>query len=110
VPDGVLNVVTGYGTEVGSALVSDSRIRKLDITGGTQTGRIVASQAGSNLIECIAELGGKSPVVVFPDAVEEAVNGAMFAAFIASGQVSLLTRHVSWAQECLCMNRSITNL
>lgn len=80
-------MVCGYGNEAGQALISDCRLAKLDITGGTETGRLVARQAGQNLIECIAELGGKTPVIVFPDMLDEAVNGACFAAFIASGQV-----------------------
>ena len=61
------------------------------MTGGTETGRKIASQAGRHLISCIAELGGKAPVVVFEDAhLEEAVNGACFAAFIASGQTCVM--------------------
>lgn len=51
-PEGVLNVVSGYGFEAGDALISNPLIQKLDITGGTETGRLVASKAGSNLIEC----------------------------------------------------------
>jgi acyl-CoA reductase-like NAD-dependent aldehyde dehydrogenase len=85
-PRGVLNVVCGYGNEAGKALVSNTLIAKLDITGGTETGKLVASQAGNKLIECIAELGGKAPVIVFEDALEDGVKGAAFAAFIASGQ------------------------
>lgn len=86
-PDGVLNVVTGFGAEAGAALCSDKRVRKLDLTGGTETGRVVAKLAGENLIRVTAELGGKAPVVVLPGAdLDRAAAGATFAAFVASGQ------------------------
>ncbi len=87
VPDGVLNVVTGFGGEAGAALCSDKRVRKIDLTGGTETGRLVAKLAGENLVRVTCELGGKAPVIVLPDAdLDTAAAGATFAAFIASGQ------------------------
>jgi len=86
-PDGVVNVVTGFGAEAGAALCTDRRLRKLDLTGGTETGRVVAKLAGENLIRVTCELGGKAPVIVLPDAdLDRAAAGATFAAFIASGQ------------------------
>jgi len=87
IPDGVFNVVTGFGAEAGAALCADRRVRKLDLTGGTETGRAVAKLAGENLVRVTAELGGKAPVIVLPDAdLDRAAAGATFAAFIASGQ------------------------
>jgi acyl-CoA reductase-like NAD-dependent aldehyde dehydrogenase len=87
IPDGVFNVVTGFGAEAGAALCTDRRVRKLDLTGGTETGRIVARLAGENLVRVTCELGGKAPVIVLPDAdLDRAAAGATFAAFIASGQ------------------------
>ncbi|KAJ3072667.1 hypothetical protein HK102_006186, partial [Quaeritorhiza haematococci] len=92
VPDGVVNVVCGYGPEAGRALSESPRLAKVDLTGGTETGRIVAANAGKNLIGCISELGGKTPIVVFEDAVadekglDDVVEGIAFAAFIATGQ------------------------
>lgn len=87
VPDGVLNVVPGYGPTAGKALSESPRIAKLDLTGGTPTGRAIAAAAGRNLIRVTAELGGKAPVIVFDDAdLTAAVNGATFAAFVATGQ------------------------
>ena len=86
-PDGVFNVVTGFGAEAGAALCTDKRLCKLDLTGGTETGRVVAKLAGENLIRVTCELGGKAPVIVLPDAdLDRAAAGATFAAFIASGQ------------------------
>lgn len=87
VPDGVYNVVPGFGASAGLALSSHPRIRKLDLTGGTETGKAVAAIAGRNLVKVAAELGGKAAVIVFPDtAVSSAVAATLFASFIASGQ------------------------
>ena len=87
VPDGVYNVVPGFGATAGLALSSHPRIRKIDLTGGTETGKAVASIAGRNLVKVAAELGGKAAVIVFPDTdVERAVAATLFASFIASGQ------------------------
>ena len=87
IPDGVFNVVTGFGAEAGAALCAEKRLRKLDLTGGTETGRAVAKLAGENLVRVTCELGGKAPVIVLPDAdLDRAAAGAVFAAFIASGQ------------------------
>ncbi|PFG39037.1 acyl-CoA reductase-like NAD-dependent aldehyde dehydrogenase [Georgenia soli] len=87
VPPGVVNVVTGFGATTGRALSEHRGLNKLDVTGGTETGRVIAANAGRALIPVTAELGGKAPVLVFDDAdVDQAVAGALFAAFIASGQ------------------------
>jgi len=87
VPSGVLQVLTGDGPTTGMNLVSDPRIKKVDITAGTNTGREIGKIVGANLGNYTAELGGKAPVVIFNDAdLQSAVNGAAFAAFIASGQ------------------------
>jgi acyl-CoA reductase-like NAD-dependent aldehyde dehydrogenase len=87
VPAGVVNVITGLGGTAGRFLSEHRGLDKLDITGGTETGRVVAANAGLSLIPVTAELGGKAPVVVFADAdIEQAVAGALFASFIATGQ------------------------
>ena len=71
----------------GKALCEHPRIARLDLTGGTETGRVVASIAGRRLIPVCAELGGKAPVLVFEDTdLITAVNGIAFASFVASGQ------------------------
>lgn len=86
-PQGVLNVVPGSGDVAGRALASSPGLGKVDLTGGTQTGRAVAAACGSNLVPVAAELGGKAPVIVFADVpLDRAVAGALFAAFIAAGQ------------------------
>lgn len=103
-PPGVLNVVTGFGGQAGKALSSHPGLAKLDLTGGTETGRLVAQAAGANLVRVNCELGGKAPVIVLPDAdLEEAAGGAIFAAFIASGQTCIagarVLVHESQTQE-----------
>jgi acyl-CoA reductase-like NAD-dependent aldehyde dehydrogenase len=86
-PPGVLNVVPGMGPVAGQALVTHPLLAKVDITGGTPTGQAVARAIADRLIPLSAELGGKAPLLFFDDVdVERAVAGAMFAAFIASGQ------------------------
>ena len=93
-PDGVVNVVTG-GPSTGAALCAADNINYIDLTGGTETGRKVASQAGQRLVRSTMELGGKTPVIVCDDAeVDAAVAGVLFAAFVASGQTLSLI-HIS---------------
>ncbi len=67
-PDGVLNVVQGYGEEAGAALVGDPRVARIGFTGSVPTARRIASAAAANLTPVSLELGGKSPLVVFADA------------------------------------------
>lgn len=86
-PDGVYNVVTGYGNAAGKALSEHSGIQKIDVTGGTETGRHIGAAAGRNLAGFAAELGGKASVLVFDDMdIDRAVSGTLFASFIAAGQ------------------------
>lgn len=87
VPPGVVNYVPGLGRSTGKALTEHPGLAKLDITGGTETGRVIAAAAGRSLIPVTAELGGKAPVIVFDDVdIDNAVAGTLFAAFIATGQ------------------------
>ncbi len=85
-PDGAYNVVSGFGGGAGKALCAHPGIRKIDITGGTETGKQVAALAGTNLTQVSAELGGKAAVIAFDDVeTEEIVSAALFAGFIATG-------------------------
>jgi acyl-CoA reductase-like NAD-dependent aldehyde dehydrogenase len=89
-PDGVVNVVPGFGPSAGKRVADHPNIQKVDLTGGTATGKIAASLAAGHLAQVSMELGGKAPIIVFDDAdVEQAVNGAAFAAYIASGQTCI---------------------
>ncbi|MEM9530279.1 MAG: aldehyde dehydrogenase family protein [Pseudomonadota bacterium] len=86
-PDGVFNVVQGRGEEAGAALAAHPDVNKLAFTGSTEVGRMIVRAAAADLKKISLELGGKSPVVVFPDAeLEEAIPGVAMAAFALSGQ------------------------
>lgn len=86
VPDGVVNVVTG-GREAGVALTEHPDVAKITLTGGTEAGRSASVATAARFARMTAELGGKTPVVVFDDVDPvTAAEGAAFAAFIAAGQ------------------------
>ena len=86
-PDGVFNVVYGGG-EVGAYLTKHPEIAKVSFTGQVSTGRKVAGSAAGEMKYVTMELGGKSPLIVLPDAdVDNAVDGAMMANFFSTGQV-----------------------
>lgn len=86
-PEGVLNVLTGAGPELGQAIVEHPGIDKIAFTGSTATGKRVAATAAQTLKRVTLELGGKSPSVVFDDAdLTQAVNGALYGIFYNAGQ------------------------
>ncbi|PLB39298.1 aldehyde dehydrogenase [Aspergillus candidus] len=86
-PDGVLQIVSGYGAETGRFLCESPHLARIDVTGGINTYKAIAASASANLIPITAELGGKAPVCFFPSVdVNQAVRAALFASFIASGQ------------------------
>jgi len=87
-PPGVLNVVNGYGREVGMPLATSRRIAKIAFTGSTATGRVIAQAAATSLIPATLELGGKSPNIFFEDIMaaddaflDKAVEGMVLFAF-----------------------------
>jgi aldehyde dehydrogenase len=87
-PPGVINIVNGYGRDVGAPLANSRRIGKIAFTGSTGTGRVIAQAAASNLIPATLELGGKSPNVFFEDIADadddffdKAVEGLVLFAF-----------------------------
>lgn len=89
-PAGVVNVVTGFGAEVGSPLVDHPAVRKVSFTGSDTTGRRIAEQAARGFKHVGLELGGKSPNIVFADAdLDAAVNGAVSGIFAATGQTCI---------------------
>lgn len=88
IPDGVLNVVTGYGDEAGAALAGHDDVDKVAFTGSTEVGRKILHASESNLKRLSLELGGKSPNIVFADAnLKRASKGSMLGVFLNSGQV-----------------------
>jgi phenylacetaldehyde dehydrogenase len=87
VPDGVVNVVSGFGETAGAALTAHMDVDKVAFTGSTAVGKlIVAASAASNLKKLTLELGGKSPNIIFDDAGPEAIDGAAHAIFFNHGQ------------------------
>ena len=97
-PSGVVNVVPGFGNEAGAALTSHPLVRGISFTGSVATGRAVYQSAAVGLKKVVLELGGKNPMIVFPDAdLDQAASDAVVGAYANSGQVcsasSLLFLH-----------------
>jgi phenylacetaldehyde dehydrogenase len=89
-PAGVLNIVTGLGSETGAALAAHPGIDKIAFTGSTQTGRAILDAAKTNFKRVTLELGGKSPAIVLPDAdLDLAIPGVANAIFFNAGQVCI---------------------
>jgi (Z)-2-((N-methylformamido)methylene)-5-hydroxybutyrolactone dehydrogenase len=86
-PPGVINVVTGFGKEVGAPLVEHPLVQKVTFTGSDAAGRVINEAAARSFKHVSLELGGKSPNIVFDDAnLDDAVNGAISGIFAATGQ------------------------
>jgi salicylaldehyde dehydrogenase len=97
-PRGVLNFITNAPQDsaaVIDALISHRAVRRVNFTGSTRVGRIIAEQCGRQLKRCLLELGGKSPLVVLDDAdIEGAVKAAIFGAFLYQGQICMSTERI----------------
>ncbi|MCP4327942.1 MAG: aldehyde dehydrogenase [Alphaproteobacteria bacterium] len=107
-PDGVVNIVTGFGDPCGRTLTSHPLVSRVSFTGGPETARHIVRNTAENFADVSLELGGKSPVMVFEDAdLESAVNGSVAGIFGASGQScvagSRIYLHESIADEFLSM-------
>ena len=89
-PPGVVNIVTGFGAEIGEALVTHPRVAKVAFTGGDTTGQHVYELAARGIKKVTLELGGKSANIVFDDAeIDNAVKGAVSGIFAATGQTCI---------------------
>src|SRR6202034_1637124 len=87
IPDGVVNIVPGYGETAGAALAAHPNVDKVAFTGSTEVGKLIVHAATGNLKKVSLELGGKSPVVVLDDAdVDAVIPGAASAIFFNHGQ------------------------
>lgn len=94
-PKGVFNMLSGYGPECGAPLVAHPQVRKVTFTGSVETGKIVYKAAAEKLIPVTLELGGKSPMIVMPDAdLDRAVQGAVIG-----------VRFTRQGQSCTCASR-----
>jgi acyl-CoA reductase-like NAD-dependent aldehyde dehydrogenase len=99
-PEGVVNILPGYGETAGAALASHPGIDKIAFTGSTEVGKLIAREAAQNLTKVSLELGGKAPNIVFADAdLEQAVNGAMMGIFFNQGQVCCAGSRLFVAEE-----------
>eukprot|EP00210_Caulerpa_lentillifera_P009161 g8734.t1 len=88
IPPGVINVVPGYGPTAGAALASHLDVDKVSFTGSTEVGQKIMRMAAVNVKDITVELGGKSPLIIFPDAdLEQAATIAHSALFVNSGQL-----------------------
>lgn len=87
-PEGVVNVVTGYGHKAGAALAAHADVDRIAFTGSTETGRKIIEASAGNIKKLQLELGGKSPDIIFADAdLDKAVPGAAMGVFNNSGQI-----------------------
>jgi salicylaldehyde dehydrogenase len=97
-PPGVLNVLTSSPQDspaVVDALIEHKAVRRINFTGSTRVGRLIAQKAATHLKRCLLELGGKSPLVVLDDAnVDEAVKAAVFGSFLYQGQICMSTERI----------------
>ena len=92
-PNGVINVITGYGSEVGDALVASDKIDKISFTGSIPTGLVISQRAGMKKVTL--ELGGNDPLVVLDDAdVDAAVKGVINGAYLNAGQVCMGVKRI----------------
>src|ERR1700744_5407627 len=86
-PEGIVNVLTGYGEAAGAPLAAHDLVDKIAFTGSTEVGRLIVHAAAGNLKKVSLELGGKSPAIVFPDAdLDRAIAGTASAIFFNHGQ------------------------
>ena len=87
VPEGVINLITGYGHTAGAAISAHPDVEKVAFTGSTEVGKEIVKASAGNLKKVMLELGGKSPVLIFDDAdLDKAIFGAAMGIFIHSGQ------------------------
>jgi len=97
-PEGLVQIVTNApkdAAEVVAALIDAPEVRRINFTGSTAVGRIIATRAAQHLKPCLLELGGKAPLIVLDDAdLEEAVKAAAFGAFMNQGQICMSTERI----------------
>jgi acyl-CoA reductase-like NAD-dependent aldehyde dehydrogenase len=97
-PEGVVQVVTNAPADAGDvvgALIDAPEVKRINFTGSTGVGRIIAKRAAEHLKPCLLELGGKAPLVVLEDAdLDEAVKAAAFGAFMNQGQICMSTERI----------------
>ncbi len=97
-PEGVINTLTGYGSEVGDYLVSSPDVNKISFTGSVTTGLMISQKAGMKKVTL--ELGGNDPLIVLKDAdIDKAVKGVINGAFLNAGQVCMGVKRIIVEEE-----------
>ena len=100
VPDGVFNTVTGYGPEAGAPLASHPDVEGITFTGSVETGRKVMQMAAGHVAKVCLELGGKTPLIVFPDAdLGQALEAALQGILSRAGQICIATSRLLLHRE-----------
>ena len=100
-PAGVINIVNGYGDEVGQALASSERIAKIAFTGSTAVGHLILANAAKTLIPSTVELGGKSPNIYFADVMQQEDD------FISKCVEGVLLGFFNQGEVCTCPSRAL---
>lgn len=100
-PPGVVNVLNGYGEEIGQALASSDRIAKIAFTGSTAVGHLILANAAKNLIPSTVELGGKSPNIFFEDVMAQEDE------FVSKCVEGLLLGFFNQGEVCTCPSRAL---
>lgn len=103
-PDGVVNILSGYGQPVGETMTSHPKVNMISFTGSSAVGKMIASTAGEKLKKVELELGGKNPQIIFPDAdMEAALDAVVFGVYFNMGECcnsgSRILIHESIAEE-----------
>lgn len=97
-PEGTVNIVTNApkdAADVVGALIDHAAVRRINFTGSTAVGKVIAKRAAEHLKPCLLELGGKAPLIVLDDAdLDEAVKAAAFGAFMNQGQICMSTERI----------------
>lgn len=115
VPSGVLSIMTNapeHSEEVISSLIANPAVRRINFTGSTRVGKIIAGLAAQHLKRCLLELGGKSPLIVLKDAdLQLAAREAMYGAFLNQGQICMATDRIiveqTIADEFICILKNM---
>src|SRR6266516_5807820 len=95
VPTGVINIVTGVGSSVGTPMTEHPEVRAVSLTGSTEVGRIVGTTAAKTFKHCSLELGGKNPMIVLDDAnLDLAIEGGLWGGFGTTGQRCTATSRI----------------
>src|SRR5271155_4903655 len=95
IPKGVVNIVTGYGAEVGTPLAEHADVRAISLTGSSAVGRIIGGIAAKSFKHCSLELGGKNPMIVLDDAnLDLAIEGGLWGGFGTTGQRCTATSRI----------------